>query len=82
MRAANILGSELHFLDINPYEFEFNRHFSKLFDNYIANLSPDMLFSMLGTRLTSRSPNNFQNNVCCDEKKYLFILHAYETMIP
>lgn len=39
--AANMLGASI---DIDPYKFEANRHFTKIFDDIVKSYKPDKVF--------------------------------------
>ena len=43
--AAKILGANLEILDLDPYDFRFNRKYIKLFDQKILSYKPDVIFS-------------------------------------
>lgn len=44
-RSAAILGAKLHLMNLDAYEFAYNRHFVKMFDQLIVSHRPDVVFS-------------------------------------
>ena len=44
-KAAGILGVQLHLMDIDTYNFTYNREYVKLFDQLIVSHEPDVVFS-------------------------------------
>ena len=44
-KAAGILGVQLHLMDIDTYNFTYNREYVKLFDQLIYAHEPDVVFS-------------------------------------
>ena len=44
-RSAGILGAQLHLLDLDGYDFTYNRKYVKLFDQLISAHEPDAVFS-------------------------------------
>ena len=43
--AASVLGAKLDVMNIDPYEFNYNRKFIKIFDEKINSYKPDIIFS-------------------------------------
>ena len=44
-KSAGILGAQLHLVDIDAYNFTYNREYLKLFDQLIVSHEPDVVFS-------------------------------------
>ena len=44
-KSAGILGAQLHLIDIDAYNFTYNREYVKLFDQLIVSHEPDIVFS-------------------------------------
>ena len=44
-KSAGILGAQLHLVDIDAYNFTYNREYVKLFDQLIVSHEPDVVFS-------------------------------------
>ena len=44
-KSASILGAQLHLVDIDAYNFTYNREYVKLFDQLIVSHEPDVVFS-------------------------------------
>ena len=44
-KSAGILGAQLHLVDIDAYNFTYNREYVKLFDQLIVSHEPDIVFS-------------------------------------
>ena len=44
-KSAGILGAQLHLIDIDAYNFTYNREYVKLFDQLIVSHEPDVVFS-------------------------------------
>jgi len=43
-RSASILGAYLHVIDVDGYNFSYNREYVKLFDQLVTSHSPDVVF--------------------------------------
>ena len=43
--AAAVLGANLDVMNLDPYEFDYNRKFIKIFDEKINFYKPDIIFS-------------------------------------
>jgi LmbE family N-acetylglucosaminyl deacetylase len=44
-KSAEILGAELHLMNLDAYKFAYNREYVKLFDQLIVSHDPDVVFS-------------------------------------
>ena len=49
-KSAKILGAKVDILDLNPYDFAFNRKYIKIFDKKIMNIN-QMLFFRAGNMI-------------------------------
>ena len=81
LEASKILGCDINFLDLNPYEFEFNRNFSKLFDSYIEEFAPNMIFSCWEND-SHQDHQTISKIMSVVTRKNTCSYYMYETMIP
>ena len=80
-KSANILGANLEILDLDPYDFAFNRKYIKLFDQKIKSYKPDMIFSCW-EHDTHQDHKNLAKILFTVTRKNNISLNMYETMLP
>ena len=80
-KSANILGANLEILDLDPYDFAFNRKYIKLFDKKIKSYKPDMIFSCW-EHDTHQDHKNLAKILFTVTRKNNISLNMYETMLP
>jgi len=80
-KSAKILSANLEILDLDPYDFRFNRKYIKLFDQKIKSLNPDIIFSCW-EHDTHQDHKNLANIVFSATRKNNISLNMYETMLP
>ena len=79
--AAKILGTNLEILDLNPYDFNYNRKYIKLFDQIIQKHNPDMIFSCW-EHDTHQDHKNLANILFAVTRKNNISMNMYEAMLP
>ena len=80
-KAAKMLGANLEILDLDPYDFNFNRKYIKLFDQKIQNYNPDIIFSCW-EHDTHQDHKNLANILFAVTRKNNISLNMYEAMLP
>lgn len=80
-KAAKILGANLEILNLDPYDFSFNRKYIKLFDQKIKSYSPDIIFSCW-EHDTHQDHKNLANILLAATRKNNISINMYETMMP
>lgn len=81
IKSAQILGAELEILDINPYEFEVNRKYTKIFDSIVREYNPDQVF-VSWCYDSHQDHKAIANMVFSSARKNNFSLYMYESMMP
>ena len=80
-KTARLLGADLEILDIDPYDFESNREYIKMFDKLINDFSPDRIFTCW--RYDSHQDHKTLSNIVdVATRKNRCSVYMYETMIP
>ena len=79
--AAKILGANLEILDLDPYDFTFNRKYIKLLDQKIKNYNPDIIFSCW-EHDTHQDHKNLANILFSVTRKNNISVNMYEAMLP
>jgi len=80
-KAATILGADLSVLDLNPYELVFNRQLVEIFDQVLADLQPDAIY-------TSWIHDSHQDHITVSQttiaaaRKNNCSLYMYEQALP
>jgi len=80
-KAAKILGANLEILNLDPYDFSFNRKYTKLFDQKIKSYSPNIIFSCW-EHDTHQDHKNLANILFAATRKNNISINMYETMLP
>ena len=80
-KAAKILGANLEILNLDPYDFNYNRKYVKLFDQKIKSYSPDIIFSCW-EHDTHQDHKNLANIFFAATRKNNISINMYETMLP
>ena len=81
LNAAEILGAEIEVLDMDPYEFTVNRHYTKIFDKIIRNYTPDEVF-VNWNHDSHQDHRAMADMIFAAARKNNFSLFMYESMIP
>ena len=79
--SAGILGVTMEILDIDPYDFKFNRFYTKMFDKIIYNFKPDEIF-MTWEYDSHQDHQVLASIVFSATRKNNCSLYMYETMLP
>jgi len=79
--SANILGVPMEVLDISPYDFNFNRFYTKMFDKIIYDFNPDEIF-MTWEHDSHQDHQVLASIVFSATRKNNCSLYMYETMLP
>jgi len=80
-KAAKILGANLEILNIDPYDFCFNRKYIKLFDQKILSYKPDIIFSCW-EHDSHQDHKNLATILFAVTRKNNISLNMYEVMMP
>ena len=80
-KAAKILGANLEILNLDPYDFSFNRKYTKLFDQKIKSYSPNIIFSCW-EHDTHQDHKNLANILFAATRKNNISINMYENMLP
>ena len=80
-KAAKILGANLEILDLDPYDFRFNRKYIKLFDKKIFSYNPDIIFSCW-EHDTHQDHKILANILLAVTRKNNISINMYEAMLP
>ena len=80
-KAAKILGANLEILDLDPYDFCFNRKYVKLFDQKILSYKPDIIFSCW-EHDTHQDHKNLSDILFSIARKNNISINMYEVMLP
>jgi len=80
-KAAKILGANLELLNLDPYDFCFNRKYVKLFDQKILNYKPDIIFSCW-EHDTHQDHKNLAKILFAVTRKNNISINMYEVMMP
>ena len=81
VRSAEILGAELDILDFDPYDFEVNRHYTKIFDQIVREYEPDQVYVSWHND-SHQDHKAIANIIFSSARKNNFSLYMYESMIP
>jgi len=79
--SAKILGVDLEILDIDPYDFQFNRFYIKKLDKIIGGYNPDRVYSCWEED-THQDHKILAKILYVASRKNKFSLYMYEAMIP
>ena len=79
--AASILGAKLDVMNIDPYEFNYNRKFIKIFDEKINSYKPDIIFSCW-EHDTHQDHKNLSQILFSVTRKNNISVNMYEVMLP
>ena len=79
--AASVLGAKLDVMNIDPYEFNFNRKFIKIFDEKINNYKPDIIFSCW-EHDTHQDHKKLSQILFSVTRKNNISINMYEVMLP
>ena len=79
--AATILGANLDVMKLDPYEFDFNRKFIKIFDERISFYKPDLIFSCW-EHDTHQDHKKLAQILFSVTRKNNISFNMYEVMLP
>ena len=79
--AAKILGANLEILNLDPYDFQFNRKYIKLFDQKIKSYKPDIIFCCW-EHDSHQDHKNLANILFSVTRKNNISINMYEAMLP
>ena len=79
--SAKILGAKVDILDLDPYDFSFNRKYIKMFDEKINDYKPDLIFSCW-EHDTHQDHKNLSNILFAVTRKNNISINMYEVMLP
>ena len=80
-KAAKILGANLEILNLDPYDFCFNRKYIKLFDQKIMSYKPDIIFSCW-EHDTHQDHKSLASILFSVTRKNNISINMYEAMLP
>ena len=79
--ASEVIGAELEILDLDPYDFKFDRKYTKLFDKIFRDFGPDELYSCWEN--DSHQDHKTLSNIAISiSRKNDCSYYMYENMIP
>ena len=81
VNSSKLLGARLQTLNINPYDFKFNREYVKIFDEKIKKIQPDVIFSCW-EHDTHQDHKTLANIIFSVSRKNNISLYMYEAMLP
>ena len=79
--AATVLGANLDVMDLDPYKFDYNRKFIKIFDEKINFYKPDIIFSCW-EHDTHQDHKNLAQILFSVTRKNNISFNMYEVMLP
>ena len=79
--SAKILGAKVDILDLDPYDFSFNRKYIKIFDKKINEYKPDVIFSCW-EHDTHQDHKNLSDILFAVSRKNNISINMYEVMLP
>ena len=79
--SAKILGAKIDILDLDAYDFSFNRKYIKIFDKKINEYNPDIIFSCW-EHDTHQDHKSLANILFAATRKNNISINLYEVMIP
>ena len=81
INSSKLLGAKLQTLNLDPYDFKFNREYVKIFDEKIKKIQPDVIFSCW-EHDTHQDHKTLANIIFSVSKKNNISLYMYEAMLP
>lgn len=81
LKSSNLLGAKLQTLNLDPYDFKFNREYIKIFDEKIKEIQPDIIFSCW-EHDTHQDHKTLANIIFSVSRKNNISLYMYEAMLP
>tara|TARA_B100001121_G_C18514567_1_gene538340 strand:+ start:16 stop:675 length:660 start_codon:yes stop_codon:yes gene_type:complete len=81
VNSSKLLGARLQTLNLNPYDFKFNREYVKIFDEKIKKIQPDVIFSCW-EHDTHQDHKTLANIIFSVSRKNNISLYMYEAMLP
>ena len=79
--SAKILGAKIDILDLDAYDFSFNRKYIKIFDKKINEYNPNIIFSCW-EHDTHQDHKSLANILFAATRKNNISINLYEVMIP
>ena len=81
INSSKLLGAKLETLNLDPYDFKFNREYVKIFDEKIKKIQPDVIFSCW-EHDTHQDHKTLANIIFSVSRKNNISLYMYEAMLP
>ena len=81
LKSSKLLGAKLQTLNLDPYNFKFNREYVKIFDERIKKIRPDVIFSCW-EHDTHQDHKTLANIIFSVSRKNDISLYMYEAMLP
>ena len=81
INSSKLLGAKLQTLNLDPYDFKFNREYVKIFDEKIKKIQPDLIFSCW-EHDTHQDHKTLANIIFSVSRKNNISLYMYEAMLP
>ena len=81
MKSAKILGAKLEVMNIDQYEFKFDRKFVKMFDKILKKYNPNIVFSCW-EHDTHQDHKSLSKIIFSVLRKNDISLYIYEAMLP
>ena len=81
INSSKLLGAKLQTLNLDPYDFKFNREYVKIFDEKIKKIEPDVIFSCW-EHDTHQDHKTLANIIFSVSRKNNISLYMYEAMLP
>tara|TARA_B100000989_G_C19411676_1_gene414641 strand:+ start:77 stop:736 length:660 start_codon:yes stop_codon:yes gene_type:complete len=81
INSSKLLGAKLQTLNLDPYDFKFNREYVKIFDEKIKKIQPDVIFSCW-EHDTHQDHKTLANIIFSVSRKNNISLYMYEAMLP
>ncbi len=81
LKSSNLLGTKLQTLNLDPYDFKFDREYVKIFDEKIKEIQPDVIFSCW-EHDTHQDHKTLANIIFSVSRKNNISLYMYEAMLP
>jgi LmbE family N-acetylglucosaminyl deacetylase len=79
--AAKVLGCEVEVLNIDPYEFSYNRKYIQIYDKIIKKNNPDLVFCCWNHD-THQDHQTLSKIIFSTLRKNNISLYQYEAMLP
>tara|TARA_B100001123_G_C15343016_1_gene1035830 strand:- start:6638 stop:7297 length:660 start_codon:yes stop_codon:yes gene_type:complete len=81
LNSSKLLGANLQTLNLDPYDFKFNREYVKIFDEKVKSIKPDVIFSCW-EHDTHQDHKTLAKIIFSVSRKNNVSLYMYEAMLP